>query len=67
MKYFIILILVVVYLFPKPFITYPGYMTQESYNEWEATKKHCYGFVYVTKEDAGGDWADKDWCFGIPL
>ncbi len=63
----IVLILIIAYFFPKSFVVYPGYMTQESYDMWSSTKKHCYGFVYATKDDAGGDWADKDWCIGMPL
>lgn len=69
MKYFkiVIIIIIIAYFFPKSFVTYPGYMTQESYNNWASTKKHCYGFVYVTKGDAGGDWVDKDICIGMPI
>jgi hypothetical protein len=70
MKYFkiVIIIIIIAYFFPKSFETYPGYTTKEVYDSWESNeKKTCYGFVYVTKGDAGGDWVDKDICIGMPI
>ncbi|MCC6323518.1 hypothetical protein IT400_01865 [Candidatus Nomurabacteria bacterium] len=66
MKYFIFLIIIVVYLFPKPFVTYPGYTTEKIYNEWETTKKTCYGYAHVTPR-ADEDAEEKSWCIGMVL
>lgn len=66
MKYFIFLAIIVVYLFPKPFVTYPGYTTEEFYKEWETTKKTCYGYVHTTAR-AVADTEEQSWCFGMPL
>ena len=68
MKYLkiIILILVVVFFFPKSFVTYPGYTTKEYYDQWENSKKTCHGFFYVTKTE-NVDSEKKDICFGLPL
>ncbi|MBP6912687.1 MAG: hypothetical protein KBB86_02000 [Candidatus Pacebacteria bacterium] len=66
MKYFkiVIIIIIIAYFFPKSFVTYPGYMTQESYNMWESTKKHCYGFVYAPVREMA-DATENSWCIGM--
>ncbi len=67
MKYFIIFIIIVVYFFPKSFVTYPGYTTKEIYDAWDTNeKKHCYGFTYTPVKELA-DSEEKSFCFGIPL
>ncbi len=61
----LILLAVVVFLFPKPFISSPGYTTTEYAQEFERTKKHCIGFSYLkNSNEVAVDSEGKSLCFG---
>lgn len=61
----ILLIVVVIFLFPKPFISSPGYTTIEYAKEFERTKKYCIGFNYLkNRNEVAVDHQGENLCFG---
>ena len=61
----IVAVLVVVFLFPKPFTSSPGFTTPEFAQEFEANKKQCAGFEMLTNaEQMAADAPGKSLCFG---
>lgn len=61
----ILIILVVVFFFPKPFQSSPGFTTPEYAQNFEANKKHCAGFEILTNaEQMAADAPGKSLCFG---
>ncbi len=61
----LILLAVIVFLFPKPFISSPGYTTIEYAQEFEKTKKQCIGFSYLKNADeVAADTQGESLCFG---
>lgn len=61
----LILLAVVVFLFPKPFISSPGYTTAEYAEQFENTKKHCIGFSYLKNaNEIAVDAQGQSICFG---
>ena len=61
----ILIILVVVFFFPKPFTSSPGFTTPEFAQQFEANKKHCAGFEMLTNAmEMAADAPGKSLCFG---
>lgn len=61
----LLLLITIIFLFPKSFISYPGYTTMEYYQEFERTKKHCIGFSYLKNtQDFVADDEEESLCFG---
>lgn len=61
----IIIILAVVFFFPKKFMSSPGFVTQEAAVEFEAMKKHCAGFEVLTNAEAlAADAPGISLCYG---
>lgn len=61
----IILILVGVFFFPKPFISSAGHVTTIAYHEFEANRERCAGFDVLTNAEAmAADAPGKSLCFG---
>lgn len=62
----IILVLVIlVFLFPKPYVSSPGFTTMEYAEQFEQTKKDCIGFSYLkNKMEVAADAPGKSLCFG---
>ncbi len=64
-KHWVILIIVVVFFFPKPFISSPGFVSIEMQSEFEMNKKKCAGFDVLTNAEAmAADAPGKSLCFG---
>lgn len=58
-------IIIVVFFFPKPFISSPGFVTPEGMAEFNASKKVCTGFAVLTNApDVAADAQGKSVCFG---
>ncbi len=61
----ILLVIVVIFLFPKTYITSPGLTTSEYSKQFEKLKKSCAGFSYTKKEDILiADAPEESVCFG---
>jgi hypothetical protein len=61
----IIAVLVVVFLFPKPYQSSAGFVTPEMNAEFEANMKQCAGFSMLTNADEiAADAPGKSLCFG---
>lgn len=61
----IIIILVIVFFFPKPFTSSPGFVTPEAMADFEANKKECAGFETLTNAaEMAADAPGKSLCFG---
>ncbi len=61
----IILIIVVVFFSPKPFMSSPGFVSIEMQSEFEMNKKQCTGFSVLTNaEQMAADAPGKSLCFG---
>ncbi len=61
----LIILLLVVFFFPKKYISSPGFTTREYAEEFEKTKKHCFGFDRLTNEDAmAADAPGESICMG---
>ncbi|HVU06790.1 MAG TPA: hypothetical protein VHE10_03330 [Candidatus Paceibacterota bacterium] len=62
----VIVIAVVVVIWPKPFTSSPGFVSAETYAQFEATKPTCYGYTYLTNREATfADAPGRSLCFGI--
>ncbi len=58
-------IIVVAFFYPKNFISSPGFVPQEAYQEFEANKPKCYGYERLTNAQAmAADAPGKSQCFG---
>jgi hypothetical protein len=56
---------VIIFLFPKPFISSPGFTTMEYAQEFEKTKKKCIGFSYLKNSNkVSVDHQGESLCFG---
>lgn len=64
---FIIAIVLVAYLlFPKSYISSPGHVTREMYEQFELTKPTCFGYSYLTNAMAvAADAPGQSLCFGL--
>jgi hypothetical protein len=61
----LIVIALVAVFWPKKFISSPGHVTAEMYQQFEATKPTCYGFAYLTNREATfADAPGQSLCFG---
>lgn len=61
----ILIILVVVFFFPKPFQSSAGFTTPDYVEQFEASKKQCAGFDVLTNaEQVAADAPGKSLCFG---
>lgn len=61
----IILVIAIVYFFPKPFTSSPGFVTPDMAAEFETTKKQCGGFEVLTNaEQMAADAPGESLCFG---
>lgn len=61
----IILILVIVFFFPKSYQSSAGFTTPEGNADFEASMKHCAGFSVLTNgEQMAADAPGKSLCFG---
>jgi hypothetical protein len=60
---FIIIVLLLVYFFPKSYLTSPGYVIQEDYENFNQTKKTCVGYSYF-KNTGVADAPERSLCFG---
>jgi hypothetical protein len=59
----ILIVLLLVYFFPKSYLTSPGYVTTEDYESFNQTKKTCIGYSYH-KQTGIADAPEKSLCFG---
>ncbi|HEY0907784.1 MAG TPA: hypothetical protein VGE35_00365 [Candidatus Paceibacterota bacterium] len=58
-------IAVVAFFWPKEFTSSPGFVSQETYQQFEATKAECYGFERLTNAEAmAADAPGISQCFG---
>ncbi len=63
--YILILIVVIVFIFPKSFTSSPGFVTPDMAAQFEATKKQCAGVSVITNKSAmAADAPGKSLCFG---
>jgi Na+-transporting NADH:ubiquinone oxidoreductase subunit NqrF len=63
--HWVILILVVVFFFPKSYISSAGHVTAEMNTQFEMTRKQCAGFSVLTNAEAmAADAPGKNLCFG---
>lgn len=63
--FFFILALVLIYFFPKNYISSPGHVTQEMNQQFEMTKKNCAGWSKLTNAEAmAADAPGESLCFG---
>ena len=61
----VLIIIIIIFLFPKSFISSPGFVTEKYAEEFERTKKHCIGFSYLKNADeVAVDNAGESLCFG---
>lgn len=61
----LLVVLAVVFFFPKSYISGPGFVMPEQMAEFEANREHCFGFSYLTNaEEAAADAPGKSLCFG---
>jgi hypothetical protein len=61
----VVVILLIVFLYPKSYISSAGFVTQEANAEFESTKATCYGYSYLTNAEAmAADAPGKSLCFG---
>jgi hypothetical protein len=57
--------LLVVFFFPKSYISSPGHVTAEMYQQFMQTKKNCLGFSMLTNaEQTAADAPGESLCFG---
>ncbi len=63
----IIVILLVIYLvFPKSYISSPGHVTKETYEQFELTKPTCFGYGHLTNAmEVAADAPGQSLCFGL--
>lgn len=61
----IVILLVVVFFFPKPYQSSAGFVTPEMNAEFEAGMKKCAGFSMLTNAaEMAADAPGKSLCFG---
>ncbi|MEN9649129.1 MAG: hypothetical protein RL094_96 [Candidatus Parcubacteria bacterium] len=61
----IVIIVVAVFVYPKSYISSPGFVTPEAYAEFNKTSKKCVGYSYLTNAEAmAADAPGKSVCFG---
>jgi len=61
----VIIVLVVVFFYPKAYESSPGFVTPEVAQEFEQTKKTCFGFSYLTNPmEIAADASGRSLCFG---
>lgn len=61
----IVALVVVIFLYPKSYISSPGHVTAEMYAEFERTAPKCIGYSYLTNAEAmAADAPGKSLCFG---
>ncbi len=61
----LIILSIIIFFFPKSFISSPGYTTVQYAEEFEKTKKHCVGFSYLKNADeVAVDNQGESICFG---
>lgn len=60
-----VMLLLVIFLFPKPYTSSPGFVEQEVMDEFENNRKHCFGLPFLTNaEEVAADAPGKNLCFG---
>lgn len=61
----VLVVLLVVFFFPKSYISGPGLMMPEDMQAFEDSRQYCFGFSYLTNEmEAAADAPGKSLCFG---
>lgn len=61
----IIVVLAIIYVYPKSYVSSPGFVSQEAYAEFERTKPTCVGYSYLTNAEAmAADAPGQSLCFG---
>ncbi len=62
---FAIVIVLAIFLYPKSYMSSPGFVTQEAAEEFNRTAKKCWGYSYLTNAMAvAADAPGKSLCFG---
>jgi len=63
--YIIIVLALIGYFFPKAYTSSPGFVIQEAYQEFEASKPTCLGYSYLKNAEAvAADAPGESLCFG---
>jgi hypothetical protein len=63
--YLIIVIILVVIVYPKSYISSPGFVTPEAMAEFNKNAPTCIGYSYLTNAEAmAADAPGKSLCFG---
>lgn len=61
----IILVVVIVFFFPKPYMSSPGFVSPAAFYEFNQEKKECAGFSHLRNPaEVAADAAGKSLCFG---
>lgn len=62
---FVVALIVVVFFYPKSYISSPGHVTAEMYAEFERNAPSCIGYSYLTNAEAmAADAPGESLCFG---
>ncbi len=68
MKKIIVLIVIVVvvgFFWPKPYVSSPGFVTEEGMGQFNETAKKCLGYGHLTNAmEVAADAPGKSLCFG---
>lgn len=61
-----VIIVLAVIIYPKSYISSPGFVTPEANAEFMKTAKKCYGYSYLTNAEAmAADAPGESLCFGL--
>lgn len=61
----VVLIVLVIYFYPKPYTSSPGMVPRETYEEFSRAIPTCYGYSHLTNREATfADAPGKSLCFG---
>lgn len=61
----IVVLFVVIFLYPKSYISSPGFVTVEGMAEFTKNAQTCVGYSYLTNAEAmAADAPGKSLCFG---
>ncbi len=61
----IVVIVLVVFLYPKSYTSSPGFVTPQGMEEFNRTAQKCIGYSYLTNaKEMAADAPGKSLCFG---
>ncbi|MBX4198327.1 hypothetical protein KW782_03275 [Candidatus Parcubacteria bacterium] len=64
--FLIIVVLLVTFLYPKSYISSPGFVTPQAAEQFSKTAKSCFGYSYLTNSaQVAADAPGKSLCFGL--